>query len=146
MAIITDVPGLEVTISVNGQTLEEYDDPNKEEGTNDLEFLASAKKASDQVDVAVNNIPHIVKYIQVATGDYFTVHFTKKPQFKHRSHHTAHGIHLDGHALVLRHEPQEYKNCEWTSWCHAIASTNEAGEWYRRKFRFGDLRFSEDID
>ena len=116
MAILTEIPCLEVTILVDGKALEEFDDPGGQ---------------SEQGQVT--------KYIR-STGDTnfgIEVKIKKcRPGFKYRKNDIRTTVQLDG-ALVYRGIRQ--KNNPTKDLLVTGTRENKNGMWTQRKFFFSDL-------
>ncbi|KAJ8131516.1 hypothetical protein O1611_g2115 [Lasiodiplodia mahajangana] len=139
MAIIKGVPGLEVTIQVDGQNLPEYDDTHANScDDDDLEVLATVTKARDTVSIAAHQIPHIVKYIESIPGKEFCAKIVKEEYFDSKCHHLGVRYEVDG-LKQFKHEPLEYQSSKWTLKMDSRRHyTNRLG-WRKRKFKFTQL-------
>lgn len=135
MAVIKEVPGIEVTITVDDDDLPEYDEPIEDE---DLELFATVTKGVDSVSAHVTKIPHVVKYVEAVSDAMFTFKLVKHAAFNHRSHHIAWGAYYDGHSNQLDHEPFKDRNKRWVSEQDGFYETMEDGH-FQQNFKFGDL-------
>ncbi|KAK6815793.1 hypothetical protein PG987_016559 [Apiospora arundinis] len=124
MAILNEVPGLEVTIQMDGYNVREYTDPYDKRDNN----------RHRPRDIC----PRVVKYIESKTGASFAVCFLKDPDFKQLSHHIAFRVHVDSVEAGFFHEPNNFTYREW-------GVKVDGGSWKSQsgitsyKFRFGDF-------
>lgn len=122
MAILDELPGLEVTVQVDGCNVREYTDP----------YALNHRQSSR------GSCPKAVKYIESKTGANFAVCFLKDPDFKQLSHHIAFRIHVDSIEAGFFHEPNSYNHREW-------GIKVDGGSWKSQrgitsyKFRFADF-------
>lgn len=139
MAIISHLPGLKVTIEVNGKTAKEYDAPEDAAAApEDMSF--HVPEPTEDAD------PYVVKYIESVPGARFRVRVVRTTEFRKRSAGLVHGLELDGQKAPHTHldlwnsadgRPQrdcEYKHCD-DSW--SVGSNDEG--WTKKWFRFGSL-------
>ena len=100
MAVMSFVPGLRVTICMNGMEAKEYDNPHDEATTFlpwDFDLPACQERGP--------KIPYIVKYIEAIPGAKYEIAVDKYPAlFSRRSHHIACKLLFDGREVGLRHE------------------------------------------
>ncbi|KAI1261390.1 hypothetical protein F5Y18DRAFT_440495 [Xylariaceae sp. FL1019] len=115
MAVIKDLPGLKVTIRVDGKNLQEYDDPYIEIADDDdeLELLVTATKETDPVSLTVRHIPHVVKYIEATPGKAYEVVLVKEKGFDSHCNHLAMRGERDGRKSGLLHEPPTQRRGGW---------------------------------
>ncbi|KAI0144583.1 hypothetical protein GGR57DRAFT_326972 [Xylariaceae sp. FL1272] len=149
MAVIKDLPGLKVTIKVDGKDLQEYDDPYIEilDDDDELELLVTATKETDPVSLNVRHIPHVVKYIEATPGKEFVFSLVKEKDFDSGCNHMAVGCEGDGKRYSLIHAPLNQRRGEW----HCLLDGTQygpVGNKRRRPFLFSDLKpvSSEDGD
>ncbi|KAK8058038.1 hypothetical protein PG994_008486 [Apiospora phragmitis] len=117
MAILDDVPGLEVTIQINGYNVREYTDPY------------------DKTRRSRDDCHKVTKYIESKTGANFAVCFLKDPDFKHLSHHIAFRVHVDSVEAGFFHEPNFFDYREWGVKVDGGSWRNQQGT-TSYKFRF----------
>ncbi|KAI1496392.1 hypothetical protein F5X99DRAFT_414161 [Biscogniauxia marginata] len=145
MAIITDVPGLEVLVSVDRKTLKEHDTPKY---LNDYQIPSLQSVARDRRNKhGVLPIEHgyTANYIEVQSGAIPCVHFVKHhPKFKRQSDHIAIEVQFDTERLALLHEPDEAGGENWIADTDSVLERGEGGEWKMRKFRFANMNIVED--
>ncbi|KAK8013037.1 hypothetical protein PG991_010412 [Apiospora marii] len=122
MAILDELPGLEVTVQVDGYNVREYTDP----------YTDHHRRASR------GSCPKLVKYIESKTGANFSVCFLKDPEFKQLSHHIAFRVYVDSIEAGFFHEPNSFIRREW-------GVKVDGGSWKSQhgitsyKFRFADF-------
>lgn len=79
MAVIKEIPGLEVTVEVDGRKAKEYVDPDAveidEDDNNNNDDLHNAEPGRPR--------PHVVKYIEAKPGAAFQFRLKRTPDFKH---------------------------------------------------------------
>ncbi|KAK8099841.1 hypothetical protein PG999_010215 [Apiospora kogelbergensis] len=121
MAILNEVPGLEVTVQMNGYNVREYTDPY-----------------ADNHRRSRGSCPKVVKYIESKTGANFAVCFLKDPEFKELSHHIAFRVHIDSVEAGFFHEPNGFTYREWGVKVDGGSWKAEHGVTYY-KFRFADF-------
>ncbi|KAJ1553047.1 hypothetical protein HK405_009121, partial [Cladochytrium tenue] len=97
MAVIDVVPGLQVTIEVDGATATEYDDPKRD------------KWQIPHLDVAENDDDtppaYVVKYIESKPGASFRFRINKTPLLQlYGAHHMAFKVHADTISMALSHD------------------------------------------
>lgn len=142
MAVISSIPGLEVTIKVNGVTAKEYDIPDGGDCT------PMARKDFDLPKAYDRDLPCIVKYIEAKPGEPYRFDVTKQAGFRRGSHHIAFQISQDGCQLKLRHEPVDRRSLQKQAWYagpNSIWSGNETAGYKLHKFQFAAFDISEYI-
>ncbi|KAI0096928.1 hypothetical protein GGR51DRAFT_566914 [Nemania sp. FL0031] len=141
MAIIKDVPGLEVTVEIDRRSLPEYDDPHaKICDDDDLEVLATATKEKDSVSTVVCQIPHVVKYIESIPGSEFSIRFVKESFFNSRCHQIGVAYEMDGIKSSLAQEPSRFGPGRWGFVYVGTRYYSEGVGWRGRKFKFNALQ------
>ncbi|KAK7963403.1 hypothetical protein PG988_010377 [Apiospora saccharicola] len=129
MAILDAIPGLEVTVQVDGYNVREYTDP----------YAVRHRPPSRGA------CPKVVKYIESKTGANFAVCFLKDPDFKQLSHHIAFRVHVDSIEAGFFHEPNSHNFREW-------GVKVDGGSWKGQRgitsyqFRFADFSILPDDD
>ncbi|KAK8032629.1 hypothetical protein PG990_002363 [Apiospora arundinis] len=114
MAIIDELEGLEAWVEVNGQRAQEYDKPDDDGGSLDLEVLVAATKVTNHVALDVKDIPHVVKYIEAIPDK-----ITHEPQNRSRM------------------------ATQWDDGCCFIVTGSDNIGWTDHYFKFGDVRHIE---
>ncbi|KAK8113510.1 hypothetical protein PG984_014036 [Apiospora sp. TS-2023a] len=103
MAILRDLPGLETTIEVGGETVQEYDVPNTCKVGVKTDIVMEIAEDSFTVTLDAKNIPRVIKYVEATTDKQFGFRFRKQPPFIHSSHHLAIEAQFDGIRTPLKH-------------------------------------------
>ncbi|KAK8034030.1 hypothetical protein PG993_009025 [Apiospora rasikravindrae] len=119
MAILEEIPGLEVTVQIDGYNVREYTDP----------YDANRSRGA---------CPKAVKYIESKTGANFAVCLLKEHDFQHLSHHIAFRVHVDSVEAGFFHEPNNFDYREWGVKVDGGSWKNERGV-TSYKFRFADF-------
>ncbi|KAI0127032.1 hypothetical protein BJ170DRAFT_724735 [Xylariales sp. AK1849] len=141
MAVINEIPGLEVTVEVEGKRLEEYDCPPEKATNSPADEAASAQASSP------SKPHHIIKYIKAETGANFGITFARHLNFQHESDHVAWKIWIDSKFQIFSSEPVSRKAypfsrlIDYTAW-----RTSMEEEYACYKFKFADLRIVPDGD
>ncbi|KAK3320776.1 hypothetical protein B0T19DRAFT_403400 [Cercophora scortea] len=128
MAVITELPGLEATILVNGAAAKEYIDD-------------SADDEQDQPDC-----PTVVKYIESVPGASFSIRFVKDKKFRHSSHHIAYKVAVDGIRTSLLHADRTSRNKRWETTRKEMTLGNPKDGYKKGRFRFAKLDVVNDDD
>jgi len=121
MAIITDVPGLEIWVEVDGIRAEEYADPNER-----------------------SKLMSVHRYIESVPGKTFVVKSNFTPTYKNKRYSLNLGLTIDGTIRASLTLDRKYL-INGGHWTHTISSTyeiREDGKSVTRKFQFGDLKIS----
>ncbi|KAI1319487.1 hypothetical protein F5Y16DRAFT_405981 [Xylariaceae sp. FL0255] len=113
MAVIKEFPGLVAAIRVDGQDLQEYDDPYIEDD-DEPQVLATATKSTEAATLTLKTTPIVIKYIEAIPGKEFECHFNKAKEFKGDCHHLAIRFVHDGHELGLHHDSDDNFKKSWT--------------------------------
>ncbi|KAK7968059.1 uncharacterized protein PG986_002336 [Apiospora aurea] len=121
MAILDEIPGLEVTVQIDGYNVREYTDP----------YDVNRRRSRDAC-------PKVFKYIESKTGANFAVCFLKEPDFQELSHHIAFRVHVDSVEAGFFHEPNNFNYREWGVKVDGGTWKNERGV-TSYKFRFADF-------
>ncbi|CAJ2511373.1 Uu.00g069980.m01.CDS01 [Anthostomella pinea] len=124
MAILEDVPGLEVTVRVAGADLPEHDDPHGQE-------IESA---------AANSAPAVCKYLECADDAEFHVHIRVHPDYEwgYRNHSLVARTYVDGKRIrgeVMRAVDTQYVPAVRNVLGQEVYS-NLSGLWSLRRFKF----------
>ncbi|KAK6840682.1 hypothetical protein PG995_015892 [Apiospora arundinis] len=126
MAIIEGLEGLEAWVEINGQRAQEYDKPDDDGDSNDLEVLVAATKVTNPVSLEVKDIPHVVKYIEAIPDSNFSIEFNK-----------TEGFEVTAITLASR------MATEWDNGCCSIATGSDNIGWTNHYFKFGDVKHIE---
>lgn len=134
MAILPSIPGIQVTINVNGAAAREYEAP--EDTT-----CAVAIKDFDLTPNRNHNAPYVVKYIEAIPGAPYEFQIVKRQRFRGRSHHIAAKLVVDGQESGLAHEEQgtRKKNQRWEFESNGITSGGSATGYQIYTFEFAPL-------
>ena len=143
MAILPTIPGLEVTILVDGVAAAEYGDPDAEENTR-ASLLPKYDLPPGPSDL--QTVPYVVKYIEAKPGAAFEIQVVKTALFERRSHHIAHRIKLDGRVcLSMAHEGGDgAPRSEWRRITGTVLSGSPAAGYKAHKFLFSPLSTVDD--
>lgn len=142
MAILPEVPGLETTIEVGGQELQEYDVPDTCKVGVETDIIMEAANDSFTVTLDAKNIPLVVKYIEATTDRRFGFRFRKQLPFVLGCHHLAIEAQCDGIRTPLRHllDVNPFVN-NWDITHDRVAGRGDGSVLYSDCFfRFGDLK------
>jgi hypothetical protein len=142
MAIITAIPGLEVTIRVAGEPVTEYEIP-----PNSVRFVRLVHpRLQCTVPVypgaAVHKIsPHgySAKFIAVESGTHPSVEFFKSKDYRGEGNHIAYSVKFDDIELKIRHEPPGPGDEEWEDATSAVVIGDEETQ-TSEAFCFADLK------
>ncbi|KAH8159854.1 hypothetical protein CIB48_g8389 [Xylaria polymorpha] len=139
MAIIQGIPGLEVYIEVAGKRLKEYDVP---QGAKDVLPPPEIKQKvlGLNIDRRQRQINHgyVAKYIEVESGTYPCVQFTKTADFRKEGHHIAYNVKFDDNELELRHQPPGPLYEDWEDSIDSVV-VGTSQEQRSQRFRFENL-------
>lgn len=143
MAIIQGIPGLEVYIEVAGKRLKEYDVP---QGAKDVLPPPEIKQKvlGLNIDRRQRQINHgyVAKYIEVESGTYPCVQFTKTADFRKEGHHIAYNVKFDDNELELRHQPPGPLYEDWEDSIDSVV-VGTSQEQRSQRFRFENLTRSK---
>jgi hypothetical protein len=115
MAVIQSLPGVEVTIGVDGEAAKEYDIPPP----NDSEGNTRPSMTRDEFDLPADYdeaLPHVVKYIELKQGARFQFRVKKESNFQRRGHHIAFRGYADGRAMGFMHEGDKSAKTPMATW------------------------------
>ncbi|KAI5927317.1 hypothetical protein F4810DRAFT_706687 [Camillea tinctor] len=140
MAVIDEIPGLEATVQVGGQAVEEYDDPYPNETENEAQFLAEVKNQNRSVSLNAKHIPIVRKYIEAISGAEFRIKFVKHPDYKHNSHHIAIRFAADRNPTAIIHEPRECREYRWDYTFWGIANQVSPTKYTAQSLTFGNVK------
>ncbi|KAI0601604.1 hypothetical protein F4775DRAFT_589373 [Biscogniauxia sp. FL1348] len=146
MAVIDEIPGLQATVRVNGQDLEEYDDPHPDETKNEAQFLAEVNTGNRSVSVNVKHIPIVRKYIEAKSGANFSMEFIKHPTFQQKCHHIGVAFKVDDILTTITHEPQRLKRRRWEYTFSEISTLVSATKQFSQPLLFGDINIDNSSD
>jgi len=121
MAIITDVPGPEVWVEVDGVRAEEYADPNERSKLNSVH-----------------------RYIESVPGKTFVVKSRFTPASKNKRYSLYLDLTIDGtiHAGMYHERKHLIDDVNWITSISTTFETLEDGKSISRKFQFSDLKIS----
>jgi hypothetical protein len=134
MAIIQSIPGLEVTVVINGVAAEEYALPDGEDEVPD-------NMTRDDFHVPPNygqSLPYTARYIEAKPGELYTIHVKKGSNFWARSNHIAYSFSPDGHRFGLIHDTKKRKQ-DWEHTATAYVTGNSTAGYEMHKFQFAAL-------
>ncbi|KAK8857292.1 hypothetical protein PGQ11_013204 [Apiospora arundinis] len=145
MAIIEGLEGLEAWVEINGQRAQEYDKPDDDGDSNDLEVLVAATKVTNPVSLEVKDIPHVVKYIEAIPDSNFSIEFNKAEGFRSNCNHLGVKYIIDDTPTDIAHEPQNRSQMatEWYNGCCSIVTGSDNIGWTNHYFKFGDVKHIE---
>ncbi|KAL2125539.1 hypothetical protein VTJ04DRAFT_1904 [Mycothermus thermophilus] len=139
MAVIPSVPGLTVTIAVDGQALPEYDNP----GIQGSETLTKDDfhLPNDHND----GLPHIVKFVESTPGKSFAIWVDRDPSFQLLSDHIAFHVLLDGRDMGRFGDETSSKDTWSLEVCETISKCPEGDEmtYTIRQFYFSELKIKD---
>lgn len=121
MAVLPEIPGLEVTVQVKKSNLPEFDIPIN------------------------NNKPvpsEVTKYIQSAAGSTFRLKWELKKDFLYSENDIALDVYLDGSGVVCKSLNKRFlRSLNRAPVCHYVkgAESFTGKEWIRREFIFSEL-------
>jgi len=144
MAIANDIPGLEVTIEIDGETAKEYDDPHdagKEPPKLDVRDLAAGQAQDAQAVLEAQNQRYVVKYIEAKPGAFFQFRIKRAVNFKHRGHHIAYSVMGDNFKVSLRHDTTP--NSAWNTVTKGHLAGNPAEGFQTKTFKFAELKIGK---
>ncbi|KAK4161107.1 hypothetical protein QBC43DRAFT_100039 [Cladorrhinum sp. PSN259] len=98
MAVLPFIPGLDVTVVVDGVDAQEYDPPEDENDEQQMKH-----EDFDPAYVPPGAIPHIVRYIEAKPGAPYQYRLTLNPIFHFRSHHAGFSAQNDAHKGGVQH-------------------------------------------
>ncbi|KAI1486337.1 hypothetical protein F5X96DRAFT_682104 [Biscogniauxia mediterranea] len=139
MAVIDEVPGLQATVRVNGQDLEEYDNPHPDEAENEAQFVAKVNNGNRSVAVDAKHIPSVRKYIEAKSGDNFEMAFVKLATYQHTCDHIAVQYKVDEIPTDISHEPRELMKHRWEDRFDQIYTTVSSSKALVQSLIFGDI-------
>ncbi|KAK3683952.1 hypothetical protein B0T22DRAFT_266766 [Podospora appendiculata] len=128
MAVITELPGIEAIIVVNGTAAKEYVDTDADE-------------KQDRHDC-----PTVVQYIESVPGASFAFRFVKDKNFRHSSHHIAIKFSVDGMQSGLKHVDYTSHNKKWETTKGYLTLGNPKDGYQRGRFQFAKLDVVNDDD
>ncbi|KAI0154294.1 hypothetical protein GGR57DRAFT_110433 [Xylariaceae sp. FL1272] len=126
MAILEDVPGLEVEVHCNNRALPEYDDPN----------------ANDRDDAGA--APSSMQYIECVDNASFEVHIIVNADYEwgYRNHVLVANTYVDGDRIrgsVIRQSEGLVRRC-----IKGNEHRDAMGQWALRKFQFSSVKTVDD--
>ncbi|KAI1503016.1 hypothetical protein F5X99DRAFT_426600 [Biscogniauxia marginata] len=140
MAVIDGLPGLQATIEVDGQDLQEYDAPHLEKDDNQVQSNAATSNGNDSVSTSTKHTHIVKKYIEAIPGTNFQVNFVKYPLFKPNCHHIAVQFEADNFLGWINHEPHSILNLQWELSFAAICTQDpRTGRNLQQKLAFGGI-------
>lgn len=102
MAVHDSLPGIEVTVRVDGEPLKEYHIEN------------GKAKHSDRKVAAHEEAWTIANYIESSTSQTFTVDYAIEPPYKFSSPGLTFFLFVDGQKVHSRHfSRKKYRKCKW---------------------------------
>jgi len=137
MAILQSIPGLEVTVVINGVTAKEYAVPDGEE-------VIPHHMTRDDFHGPPNfdqSLPYTSQYIEAKPGELYGFDIKKGHNFQARSNHIAYSLSLDGHPFGLSHDPTKRKQ-SWDRRSDGFWSGDPTEGYRRHKFQFAALDIS----
>jgi len=143
MAVIEGIPGLEVTIEVDGVTSKEYDDPDDEEdepSDDEFHIVATGRVTRSRLSLAVQPKPHIVKYIEAQPGSAFQFRVNRMPNFSFIGIGVLSLAVVDGfqdgrgYVDLSKHRRDNFDQAV----CHFASGSRETGQ-QTHSFKFGNL-------
>ncbi|KAH6651322.1 hypothetical protein F5144DRAFT_639165 [Chaetomium tenue] len=140
MAIITSLPGLSVTVEVEGEAAWEFRHPIRERDN-------STRLEGENFDLPPNHegpLPHVVRYIEGVPGEAFEVVIVKEASFQGRSHHLGYKLYMDGKETGKDQHYPGYPAGKWTSRISGFISGNPTSGYQEHRFRFKDLQLTTD--
>ncbi|KAK7936087.1 hypothetical protein PG985_001582 [Apiospora marii] len=148
MAILPDLPGLETTIEVGGQTLQEYDVPEFCKGGNETDIIMEAAEDSYTVTLDAKSIPLVTKYVEATTDKQFGFRFRTQLPFTSSCHHLAIEAQFDGIRTPLRHllDVNPFANSLDILHDRVVARCDGSVTYFDYVFKLGDLKVDEPGD
>lgn len=132
MAVLKNIPGLKVTVDVDGEAAIEYDNTaasNQPSLTHDDLHLADPNRP----------LPYAVKYIEAKPGKPFQFRIERTPRFRFKGPHVFFRVVVDGqedNSIITDCKTNRKKN--WSEVCKALVSETRVSQTYHY-FKFGNL-------
>ncbi|KAL8294744.1 hypothetical protein RB597_008511 [Gaeumannomyces tritici] len=129
MAISDRIPGLEVTVKVDGERATEHHD--------DAAYDEPCAVKLDSPDGV-----RVVKYIEATSGAPFSVHIKRTSGFNFRGNHIGWSVAVDGGQLCKKQEvsPRTRKRgAEWSSEMTGYFKGDSVSGFIKKRWKFGDL-------
>ncbi|KAK8058039.1 hypothetical protein PG994_008487 [Apiospora phragmitis] len=148
MAVIGELEGLEAWVEINGQKVQEYDQPDNDDSI-DLEVLVAATKVTNPVVLDVKHIPHVIKYIEAIPDENFAVNLEKTRGFTRNCDHLGIRVTVDRADTVICHEPESdepSRQEEWIDCTDSITSGSDSEGWTRYFYKFDEVKHVEMCD
>ncbi|KAM7194645.1 hypothetical protein V8F20_007837 [Naviculisporaceae sp. PSN 640] len=132
MAILDYIPGLEVTVEVDGRTATEYDNPNDDEEP-------SFKHADFHLADQDRPLPHVIKYIEAKPGAPFGFQIKGKEDLQFHDRVILFKDFVDGQQAEKRVSPDRNRRGEWSLLLNRLVKHTSTTHWTSSLFRFGNL-------
>lgn len=147
MPVIEGIPGLEVTVEVEGVTAKEYDDPddeNNEPSDDEFHIVATGQVNRRRVSLAVQPKPRIVKYIEARPGSAFKFRVKRMPDFSFIGIGVYFKAFVDGFADNKGYvDLRKYRRDNFDqAVCHFTSGSRETGQ-QTHSFKFGNLEIGK---
>lgn len=133
MAISDQIPGLEVTVWVNGKRAIEHDDDAAYDEPCDVEFDSP-------------NGVRVVKYVEAESGVPFGVHLKRSRDFIFRGDQIGWSVSVDGGKSRYRQEitlQTPVRGAEWASEACGHSTGDPISGFTRKLWKFGDLSIGQ---
>lgn len=137
MAVISSVPGLEVTVVIGGVSAQEYAVPDGEERVPDN----VTRQGYHVPPNSSQSLPYTAQYIEAKPGEQYAFKVKKGPGFQNRSNHIAYRITLDGNQLGLVHDMSKRKH-DWETITDACCTGSPTEGYTSHRFQFAALDIS----
>lgn len=141
MAVIPSIPGLSVTVEVEGKAACEFRHPFPERDNSTIIEREDFDLPSDYE----GPLPHLVRYIEGTPGEEFEVVVVKEASFPRKSHHLGYILSIDGKDTGRDQQYPGNPAERWTSRLSGFISGNPTNGYKEHKFQFKDLRSSKPL-
>ncbi|KLU86303.1 hypothetical protein MAPG_05318 [Magnaporthiopsis poae ATCC 64411] len=129
MAISDQIPGLEITVRVDGKRAIEHDDDAAYDEPCDVDFDSP-------------NGVRVVKYVEAVSGAPFCVRLERSRNFVFRGHHIGWSISVDGGPEWWLQEisaRNPVRGAQWCSEAHGYYTGDSVSGFIPKRWKFGDL-------
>ncbi|KAK8112310.1 uncharacterized protein PG998_008767 [Apiospora kogelbergensis] len=150
MAVIDGLEGLEAWVEVNGQKAQEYNKPDDDGDSKDIQSTQVYVTRCTNADVVdfdqVKDIPYVLKYIEAIPDQRFKLCFKKIAGSTYKCHHLGVTYFVDNERTSIVHsKTREHKDLDWSHVCGALASGSDTDGWKAHHFKFAEAeQVSED--
>jgi hypothetical protein len=141
MAVIPSLPGLSVTVEVEGRAAVEFQHPSPDSDNSTI----MEREGFDLPPDHTGPLPHVVQYIEGTPGQELEVVAVKDASFHGRSHHLGYTVYIDDEDTGRDQQFPGDPSGRWQSRFSRFSSGNPMEGYQTHTLKFEELSWSKPL-